>query len=246
MPELSLLSSTCRNSAKVRLAEVAARQWGVVPFWQLAEIGIGRAVVSRWVDESRLHRVHPGVYAVGHPALGIEGELAAALFYAGKGAALCDLTSAWWLRFLRQKPERVHICIKKRRVSLPGVHVHQEKKFKRVWHKGFPVTPPAQTLLDIADKVGFQQLRRAVSEAEYLKHVTLEEVEAALGRGKPGSAKLRAALECHRPQLAKTKSLLEEEFVLLCEKHRLTPPDVNVKVAGHEVDAVWFDQKVVV
>ena len=100
--------------------------------------------------------------------------------------------------------------------------------------------------MDIADKVGFHQLRRAVSEAEYLKLVTLEEVEAVLGRGQPGSAKLRAALESHRPQLAKTKSVLEEEFVLLCEHHSITPPDVNVKVAGHQVDAVWFDHKIVV
>ena len=69
-----------------------------------------------------------------------------------------------------------------------------------------PVTPPAQTLLDIAGVVRFMELRRALAEAEYLRLVTLDEVEAVLGRGRPGSAALRLALDCHRPQLASTKS----------------------------------------
>ena len=76
--------------------------------------------------------------------------------------------------------------------------------------------------------------------------MTLGEVEATLGRGKPGSAALRAAIDCHLPQLAKTKSLLEEKLLLLCELHSLTQPAVNVWVAGWLVDAVWLEQKVVV
>ena len=39
---------------------------------------------------------------------------------------------------------------------------------------------------------------------------------------------------------------MEEKFVLLCERDSLTPPDVNVKVAGWMVDAVWFDQRIAV
>ena len=247
MPEPPLLGSTPRTpSAKVRVAELAERQWGVVSRRQLEEVGVSKAAFVRWMETGRLHRVHPGVYAVGHPGLGMEGKLAAALFYAGKGAALCNLTAASWMAVWRGMPEQIHVCVRGRKRSLDTVQVHQEKKFKRVWHNGLPVTQPAQTLLDIADEVGFRELRRAVSEAEYLKLVTLEEVEAVLGRGKPGSTKLRAALESHRPQLAKTKSVLEEKFVLLCEDHSLTPPDVNVGVEGFEVDAVWRDRKVVV
>ena len=100
--------------------------------------------------------------------------------------------------------------------------------------------------MDIAGQIGFQQLRRALAEAEYLKLVTLEEVQSHLRRGKPRSARLRAAIECHRPQLARTKSRLEEKLLLLCERYSLTPPEVNVWIAGWLVDAVWFDQKVIV
>jgi very-short-patch-repair endonuclease len=232
--------------AKVRLAELGERQWGVVTRRQLEAAGVAKGEVTRWIAERRLHRIYPGVYSVGHGSLATEGKLAAALLYAGPGAELFGLTAGYWFGFLPTEPKKIHVCTPRRRLSLPDVQVHTEKKRERYWHNGLPTTPPAQALLDIADEVTFTQLRRALAEAEYQKLVTLEEVEAALGRGKPGSARLRAALRCHRPQLARTKSVLEEKFILLCERHSLTPPDVNVEVAGYEVDAVWFEQKLVV
>ena len=90
------------------------------------------------------------------------------------------------------------------------------------------------------------ELRRALSEAEYLKLVTLPEVETVLGRGKPGAAALRAAIDCHRPQLAHTRSALEEKLVLLCERYTIKMPALNVWIAGWLVDAVWFEEKIVV
>ena len=113
-------------------------------------------------------------------------------------------------------------------------------------HRRLPVTPPAHTLLAIAVDLDFMQLRRALAEAEYLKLVTMEEVRAVLGPGKPGSRALRAALELHNPRLANTRKGLEEAFLLLCERDSLSLPHANAWVAGWLVDAVWFDQKVVV
>jgi predicted transcriptional regulator of viral defense system len=247
MPELSLLTPTPRAlDAKVRLAELGARQWGVVKREQLHDFGLTDGGISRWIDERRLHRVYPGVYAVGHQSLALEGRLAAALFYAGRGAALCGVTAGSWLEILDAKPQRIHVAVPGRRLSLSQVRIHQEKRFERVRHKGLPVTPPARTLLDIANQVRFTELRRALAEAEFLKLVTLKEVEAVLGRGKPGSAALRAALDCHNPRLAKTKKGLEEKFFLLCERCSITPPEVNVSIAGWLVDAAWFEHRVIV
>lgn len=172
--------------------------------------------------------------------------MAAALFYAGSGAALCGVTAAWWLGMLHAQPRLLHVTAPGKRRSLRKVRVHRRRRYERVWHKRFPVTPPAQTLLDIAHVLRFTELRRALAEAEYLKLVTLDEVEAVLGRGKPGSAALRVALDCHRPELAKTRSALEEKFLLLCEHHSLPPPGVNVWIGGWLVDAAWFDQRIVV
>jgi predicted transcriptional regulator of viral defense system len=247
MAEPCHFASTPRTpGAKVRVAELAERQWGVVTRAQLEEVGLGSAGVTRWIGERRLHRIYPGVYAVGHLALGTESKMAAALFYAGPGAALSHVTAGWWWGMLTTEPRRLHICVPSRRHSIRQVRVHQRKHPHRVWHKRFPLTPPAQTLLDIAGVVRLMELRRALAEAEYRRLVTLAEVEAVLGRGKPGSAALRAALDCHRPQLAHTRSRMEERFVLLCERDSLTPPAVNARVAGWTVDAVWFDLRIAV
>ena len=124
--------------------------------------------------------------------------------------------------------------------------MHGERSFVRVWHNRFPVTPPALTLLDIASVMRLTQVRRALAEAEHLRLLTLDEVAQVLGPGRPGSAALRAALQCHRPELARTRSRMEEKFVLLCEDGSLTMPALNVRIAGWLVDAVWFEQKVVV
>ena len=82
-----------REARKFGWPSLAKRQWGVVTRAQLEECGLEDAGISRWIHERRLHRIYPGVYAVGHLALGIEGRLAAALFYAGPGAALCGVTA---------------------------------------------------------------------------------------------------------------------------------------------------------
>ena len=247
MPEPCPPTSTPRKyAAKVRVARLAERQWGVVTWAQLEEAGLSESGISRWQAERRLHRIHPRVYAVGHGRLAVEGVLAAALLYAGPGAALSHVTAAWWFGLLNGGLNRVHVSVAGKRLSRRGVRVHQRKRVKRVRHKHFPVTPPARTLLDIASQVRFTELRRALAEAEFLRLVTLTDVEAVLGRGKPGSAALRAALDCHNPRLAQTRKGLEEKFLLLCERHSITRPDVNVWAAGWLVDAAWFDERVIV
>jgi Transcriptional regulator, AbiEi antitoxin len=85
MPELIRLTSTPRTrDGSVRLVGLARRQWGVVTRAQLEELGLAPAAIARWIEDKRVHRVYPSVYAVGHLALGIRGMLAAALFYAAQ------------------------------------------------------------------------------------------------------------------------------------------------------------------
>ena len=114
--------------------------------------------------------------------------MAAALLYAGPGAALSHVTAASWLGMLSAPPRRIHITAPGKRRSLNEVRVHGRGTVERVWHKRFPVIRPAQTLLDIAAVLRFTELRRALAEAEYLRLVSLDEADAVLGRGKPGSA----------------------------------------------------------
>jgi hypothetical protein len=166
------------------------------------------------------------------------------LLYAGPRAVLSHGTAAWWWRLLDHAPDRIHVS-GGRHASTRNVHVHRPRRDFQATHRRLPVTTVPRTLLDIAAVVPFRRLRRALAEAEYLRLVQLGEVEQVLGRGRPGSAALRTALEQHRPQLARTRSVLEERFLALCERHSLPLPDVNLEIAGLTVDAVWEERMVV-
>jgi hypothetical protein len=202
--------------------------------------------VSRWIAAGRLHRVYPGVYALGHRKLRDEGQLAAALLYAGHGAALSHATAAWWWGILKSQPSTIDVSAPGHRRSLDALHLHHPRHLERVWHRRLPVTTPARTLLDVAASTPRAVLRRALAEAFYLRLVTVEAIEVILTRGHPGTAGLREALVSHTPQLARTRSVLEERFLALCEQAGLPVPEVNVRVEGLMVDVVWRRQAVVV
>ncbi|HET7418028.1 MAG TPA: type IV toxin-antitoxin system AbiEi family antitoxin domain-containing protein [Solirubrobacterales bacterium] len=65
------------------LAELARRQHGVVSRRQLEGMGFGRTAIRARLHSGRLHRLHPGVYAVGHRLIPKEGWLMAAVLASG-------------------------------------------------------------------------------------------------------------------------------------------------------------------
>ena len=89
---------------------------------------------------------------------------------------MSHVTAAWWSGMLQAQPSRVHVSAPGKRRSLRRVRVHCRRRLERVWHKRIPLTPPAQTLSDIAGVVRLMELRRALAEAEYQRLVTLAEV----------------------------------------------------------------------
>ena len=235
-----------QGSAKVRVAGLADRQWGRVSWAQLVAERVDEKTVGRWSEEGYLHRVLPRVYAVGHRAPSVEADLAAALLYAGPGAMLTHATGTWWWGLIDEQPRTIEISTPRRCRSLNGIRIHGRRAVRRTWHNGLPVTPPAQTLLDYAATCTLSRLRRAVAEADYRRLATLGDLEAVLRRGRPGSAKLRRALEAHQPRLAHTRSPLEVHFFELCERLQLPLPLVNVLVEGFLVDAFWPAKRLVV
>ncbi len=247
MPELQRVPLAQREeSAVVRVAALAERQSGVVAAGQLKRIGLGEARIARWERAGHLHRVHRGVYAVGHRALAVEGRLAAALLYTGPGAMLSHITAAWWWGVWRMEPRVIHVSTDRRRKSTTDVRVHGQRAVQRTHHRHLPVTTVAQVLLDLAALAGPRDVRKALAEAEYQGLVDLHAVEAETGRGRPGSGTLREALARHRPQLAHTLSALEDRFLELCDAHDIPLPQVNAKVQGLIVDALWPVERVIV
>ena len=82
------------------IARLASRQHGVIATRQLAALGLARGGVARRAQAGRLHRVHRGVYAVGHPVLTVNGRRMAAVLAAGPSAALSHASAAalWEIR----------------------------------------------------------------------------------------------------------------------------------------------------
>jgi very-short-patch-repair endonuclease len=237
-------SSGGRNRiAKRDLAALADRQFGRVRWEQLLGMGIGRATICRWTADGYLYPELPRVYAVGHRTAGIEGQLAAALLYAGPGSMLSHDTGVWWLGLLKYRASAIHISTPRRCASLDGVIVHGRRKLDRVVHNLLPVTSVAQTLQDYAQRAPIERFRYVLANADYNGWLDLEALDAARG---PGARNLHEALRIHRPELAHTRSEFERAFIPFCERHRIRVPEFNVYINGHLVDAVWRKRKVIV
>jgi predicted transcriptional regulator of viral defense system len=65
------------------VAAVALRQHGIVSLAQLRALGLGPRGAQHRVSAGRLHRLHRGVYAVGHRAVGADGRRMAAVLACG-------------------------------------------------------------------------------------------------------------------------------------------------------------------
>jgi very-short-patch-repair endonuclease len=232
--------------ALTRLSRLAERQWGVVARWQLERCGISAATISRWTASGRLHRIYPGVYAVGHGALCTEGRLLAAILYAGPGAALSHATATSWWELLPYLPTTFDVTSPRRRRSLDRVRVHHRTSVERVLHRGLPVTPVPRTLLDFASVAPLERVRKVVAQADFQRRIDLDALDRVMGVGRAGSAKLKRALSLHRPEYARTLSPAEDLLLDLCRRHRIRFPEVNVAIGPYTVDALWRDAQLIV
>jgi hypothetical protein len=209
-------------------------------------------MAHRWRSSGQLHVVHTAVFSLGHPSIPIEGRLVGALLHAGPDAVLSHATAAWWWDLIDDQPPVIEVSTESWARSCPGVIVHHRRSLDPTRHRHptrhrrFPITSVAQALLDYAGQADLIKVRRALAQADYLRLLDLMAVEAVLGQGKPGAKRLRQALKRHQPRLAHARSWLETVFVPLCESAGLPLPELNARVAGWTVDALWREKQLVV
>jgi hypothetical protein len=233
--------------ARVRVQAVANRQGGRVSRAQLTHLGVGPGRINGWLGEGYLVRVLPRVYAVGHVAPSIEGDLFAAVLYAGPGAMLSHMTAAWWRGLIEYAPAAIHVCTPRRCGSLPGIDVHRERQTQRTWHKQLPVTSVEQTMLDLAASAELKLVRKALGRLDYRYELDTNKLASICGQGRPGSAALKRAIADYDPRFGQTNSPLEDSWLLFCEEFDVPKPDrVNVRVHGVMVDAHYIEQRLVI
>lgn len=220
--------SNLLSTADGRIARVAGRQHGVVTTAQLAEAGIDKFGVHKRVRAGRLHRLHRGVYAVGHRSLSWRGRWLAAVLAVGDGAALSHASAAALWELLRpiQGPIHVTVAAAVRRGHRPGVFVHRSRTLTArdlTRRHGIMVTTPARTIEDVRPVVEPYLFRRALRQAELAGHRVP-----------------------HLGLVKRSRSDLELLLLALCDDHDLPRPKVNVRVAGRRVDFFWPDRRLAV
>jgi hypothetical protein len=223
----------------------------VVAHRQLVRLGLGRGGIRHRIQAGRLHRIHVGVYAVGHPVVSVHGRWMAAVLASGSTSVLShrDAAALWGIRpSSRYAIDVTAPCGS--RADRPWIDVHRTRRLdpeERDLADGIPVTTMARTLLDLAEVVSRGDLARAIEASERLRLFDLRGIEDVIARspGRRGLRPLRRALDAYRPSPF-TRSRLERRFVDVCREAGLPPPAVNVPVAGIEVDMLWEHARLVV
>ncbi len=108
-----------------------------------------------------------------------------------------------------------------------------------------PRTTVARTLLDLADDMPDQALRRAVRQAQALKLTHVRQIADVLTRsnGRRGASRL-AALIAEGP--APTRSELEDVVLDLIDGAGLLRPEINVRLGRYYPDLRWPEQRLTV
>jgi very-short-patch-repair endonuclease len=230
------------------LATIGTRQHGVISIRQLEGLGFGRSTITDEIASGRLHRLHRGVYAVGHEKLSWHGHCLAAVLANAPAAVASHFSAGWlWGLLLNRPSGTFHITAPTRRHSKPQFVVHRAALADddRAIVEGIPTTSLARTHLDLAAEVSLDRVSRFLARSEADEALDLLALEALLDRcgNHPGRGTLRQALAIHKPDLATTRSGLERRFRDLVRKAGLPPPSMNFAIAGYELDVYWPEER---
>jgi very-short-patch-repair endonuclease len=219
-------NKSANRARDAAIARVAARQHGVITRRQLLAVGLFPSGVSDRVKAGRLHRIHRGVYAVGHYRLSNEGRWIAAVLACGEDAVLSHRSAAQLWRMLpawrgtdTENDQTIHVTVTGEGRHRPGVRVHRTSTLSpddTTIRHSIPVTNPARTLEDLRRTCPRQVFASALRQAEFL------------------ALPIR---DRWRPD--RTRSELERRFLTLLRRHRLPKPEVNVRAGGFVVDFLW-------
>lgn len=243
---------TDQTRPDARIAVLAAQQHGVVRWDQLIDAGFGRGAIDHRVRIGWLHRMHRGVFAVGHRPLTREARWMGAVLACGDGAGLshAGATALWEIRPYSGTWTDVTVPSRAGRVGRDRIRLHRSGALTRdniATHRGIPVTTVARTLLDVAAALTPPRIARTVEQTEIRRLFDLSAIDRTLARhpGHPGAARLRKALSLYSEDEF-TRSELEKAFLALCAAHDIPRPLVNHIVQGQEVDFFWPHQRLIV
>jgi hypothetical protein len=222
-----------RDSTKEDLAVArrAAREHGVLGIDELRDCGLSTQRISIRARNGRLHRLYPGVYAVGHDGLSARGRYLAAVKASGADAVLSHRSAADLWGFLNEDSSRFpHVTIPttcRRRVT--GIRMHRTTPLRHdewLTYERIRVTTPVRTVIDLAAELTPPLLRDVIRKAIGTRRLRMPQLLRALPTvgPRPGIRKLRRVIADGVP----TRSELEDVLLDLISEGGFVPPNVNV------------------
>ena len=174
----------------------------------------------------------------------------AAVLSCGPDAALSHASAAalWGIR--AEQGTTIELSVPARTFSRqPGIVVHRRTKLggRDIRRRdGIPTTSPTLTLVDLATRLGPDQLEAAVNEADKRDLTNPEALRSALETmdQRPGVASLRKLLD-HRT-FTLTGSELERRFLPIARRAGVPLPQTGRYVNGFKVDFHWPELGIVV
>jgi very-short-patch-repair endonuclease len=240
-----MVARAALSSADRAIAELAARQHGVVTLLQLLAAGLTRAAIRHRERTGRVIRLSRGVYAVGHAGLPYEGRVLASVLACGEGAAAGRLTAAYLLGASRfGRPALDAVVVPQQRRARAGIRLHASTTLRPAdvtTHRGIPITRFARTVVDLEDVLTAHQAANVLHRGAYrglFGELALRDQLARARRTKV----VRRALDLYLSGSAGTRSLAEDAFLRLVTQE----PLVNTHLLGEEVDFFWPDRRLVV
>ncbi|HEY6399376.1 MAG TPA: type IV toxin-antitoxin system AbiEi family antitoxin domain-containing protein, partial [Solirubrobacteraceae bacterium] len=225
----------------------------VITWQQLQDAGLTRRAVAHRVVQSRLYRIHHGVYLPEPPEMAARMTLlAAAAIACGPDAVLSHHAAAELWGLLPPGPGDIDVTVVGRNPGhrRSGIRVHRASALDprdiRV-RRGLRVTAPARVVLELAAKLDAGGLEDLLARSRVECSVTEADLAATIRRHPeyPGAAILRAATQRDEGP-ALTRSQAERLFLDLIRRAGLPHPATNVRTGRYEVDFLWRDAQLVV
>jgi very-short-patch-repair endonuclease len=226
-----------------RIAALAEGQHGVVARRQLEAGGVGRRAIEVRLNSGRLHRLHPGVYTVGHKVVSREGRWMAAVLACGPDGVLSHRSAAALWRIREPSSQAIEVTTPRRSRSRGSIHRHFAvlPPDEVTTHLGVPVTSVPRTLFDLAAVSSVDAVEHALRESEYRRLHDRLSLPDLLDRysDRPGSRAIRECLR-RRAELpaGRARSWLEREFLPFLRQNGIQRPRLNVWL---QVDGAWIE-----
>jgi hypothetical protein len=214
------------------VAALAGRQHGVVATRQLGALGLTKdsiAGLERW---GGLHRLHHGVYAVGHTAITRRGRWMGAVLASGEGAVLSHASAAGLWGIWGSGAGETHVISPRKTRSQRSIRRHFSllPEDEREILDGIPVASAARTVLDLAADKGETAAESALREMEYLGIYGAVSLPILIERY-PKHRGSAIAAEClgrlKDDPGGRIRSTLEELFLPFLDANRIPRPRLN-------------------